>query len=84
MTNSPRVLLRRKKNNTQSDWTHHDIESAWYRINDDKLELGLSLVRVRCWIYRFINNCRQEKETRMRDAGRAHSQRTASNRGKRH
>ena len=31
--------------------------SKWYRINhDNKLEFGLSLVWVRCWIYKFIIN----------------------------
>ena len=32
--------------------------SKWYRVNEDKLlEFRLSVVRVHCWVYRYINNC---------------------------
>ena len=39
--------------------------SKWYRVNNEnKLEFGLSLVRVRSWVHRFINNCRRSREER--------------------
>jgi hypothetical protein len=39
--------------------------SKWYRVNNEnKLEFGLSLVRVRSWVPRFINNCRKSREER--------------------
>ena len=41
--------------------------SKWYRVNNEnKLEFGLSLVRVRSWVHRFINNCRRSREERTR------------------
>ena len=37
--------------------------SKWYRVNDDnKIEFGLSFVRVRCWVHRFIDNCRRARK----------------------
>ena len=39
--------------------------SKWYRVNNEnKLEFGLSLVRIRSWVHRFINNCRRSREER--------------------
>ncbi|CAB3981676.1 Hypothetical predicted protein, partial [Paramuricea clavata] len=39
--------------------------SKSYRVNNEnKLEFGLSLVRVRSWVHRFINNCRRSREER--------------------
>ena len=39
--------------------------SKWFRVhNVKKLEIGLSLVRVRSWVQMFINNCRLAKEKR--------------------
>ena len=41
--------------------------SKWYRVNDDnKIEVGLSFVRVRGWVHRFIDNCRRAREERTR------------------
>ena len=36
----------------------------WYRVSStvERLEVGLSLVRVRAWVHRFITNCRKSKE----------------------
>ncbi|CAB3991157.1 Hypothetical predicted protein [Paramuricea clavata] len=40
--------------------------SKWYRLSLTKrLELGLSLVRVRAWVHRFIANCRKLKKDRV-------------------
>lgn len=39
--------------------------SKWYKIKSkNKLEVGLSLVRVRSWVNRFIANCRMPSEQR--------------------
>ena len=44
--------------------------SKWYRVNvNNKLEFGLSLVRVRCWIHRFIYDCQLRKEPEKRVRG---------------
>ena len=41
--------------------------SKWYSVNDDnKIEFGLSLVRARCWVHMFIDNCRRAREERTR------------------
>jgi hypothetical protein len=33
---------------------------------DNKLEFGLSFVRVSCWVHRFVHNCRRKKKERTR------------------
>lgn len=39
--------------------------SKWYRTKPKgRLELGLSLVRVRSWVQRFVNNCRRLQQQR--------------------
>ena len=39
--------------------------SKWYRINQTgKCEVGLSIVRVRSWVNRFIRNCKTERKNR--------------------
>ena len=41
--------------------------SKWYRVNDhNKIEFGLSFLRVRCWVHRFIDNYRRTREERTR------------------
>jgi hypothetical protein len=39
--------------------------SKWYGINQPgKCEIGLSIVRVRSWVNRFIQNCKRTRENR--------------------
>ena len=41
--------------------------SKWYRVKPKgELEFGLSLVRVRSWVQRFVNNCRRPLDQRER------------------
>ena len=39
--------------------------SKWYKVKlKGQLEVGLSLVRVRSWVQRFVNNCRRPENQR--------------------
>ena len=53
-------------NREENQWRLDPIRfSKWYRTKPtNKLEIGLSPVRVRSWVYRFIDNCRKPVEQR--------------------
>ena len=56
------VTSKQKENHWRLDSTRF---SKWYRTKPrNKLEIGISLVRVRSWVYRFIDNCRNPVEQR--------------------
>ena len=53
-------------NQNENQWRLNPVRfSKWYRTEPaDKLEIGISLVRVRSWVSRFIDNCRKSIEQR--------------------
>ncbi|XP_067036333.1 uncharacterized protein [Acropora muricata] len=53
-------------NQNENQWRLNPVRfSKWYRTKPaGKLEIGISLVRLRSWVSRFIDNCRKSIEQR--------------------
>ena len=59
------VWLQINQVDESKNWRLNPLRfSKWYRSETKRLELGLSLVRVRTWVCRFVTNCRKPKEER--------------------